>query len=272
MQRDIAAAERAALGVVDSYRVLVWSTTPDRARELARVGAASARRGRPAQLVLSRLLVRADGAAGGGRPAGARPGPDGHHRRRTQRAGRRAAAHGVAARVLTRFSGDPWADLLAQAAGVEANVVLVDRLLRGRPLSTGPRRDPAFTLVRSPAWATGRMVACRDRLGGRGARRRGGRPAGARSRRRAAAARWRGHAARRRPTAGGRRAGSRRAGPLRRPAWTSTSTSSGGAAFRGRPRPGRFRRRLLVRDAGRPTASAAGAAAAACRPAPTAIG
>ncbi len=40
MQRDIAEAERAALGVIDSYRVLVLVDQPERARELAQVGAA----------------------------------------------------------------------------------------------------------------------------------------------------------------------------------------------------------------------------------------
>ena len=43
MQRDIAAAERAALGVIDSYRVLVLVDDPRRARTLAAVGAAVAR-------------------------------------------------------------------------------------------------------------------------------------------------------------------------------------------------------------------------------------
>jgi hypothetical protein len=35
-------------------------------------------------------------------------------------------SRGVACSVLTRFSSDPWTDVAAQAAAVEANVVLVD--------------------------------------------------------------------------------------------------------------------------------------------------
>ena len=48
--------------------------------------------------------------------------------------------------MLTRFSTEPWADLLAQAAGVEADVVVVtDSFVRST--EAGPPADPAFTLT-----------------------------------------------------------------------------------------------------------------------------
>jgi hypothetical protein len=50
--------------------------------------------------------------------------------------------------VLTRFTADPWSDLVAQAVAVEADVVLVDRQFVNQPsgVSTLPV-DPAFTLA-----------------------------------------------------------------------------------------------------------------------------
>jgi hypothetical protein len=56
-------------------------------------------------------------------------------------------ADGTAVSVLTRFSGDPWADVVAQAKAVEANVVLVDRAFIDQPGSTTVPADPEFTLV-----------------------------------------------------------------------------------------------------------------------------
>ena len=89
MQRDIAAAERAALGVIDSYRVLVLVDDQQRARSMAAVGAALLGTGRPAELVLSRLVIAPEGAAGGGCGSGARPRPDGDDGRRVELAGGR---------------------------------------------------------------------------------------------------------------------------------------------------------------------------------------
>ena len=45
-------------GVIDSYRVLVLVDDPHRARSMAAVGAALLGTGRPAELVLSRLIIR----------------------------------------------------------------------------------------------------------------------------------------------------------------------------------------------------------------------
>src|SRR6185295_6729688 len=58
MQRDIAAAERAALGVIDSYRVLVVvDEDTGRSRSLAAAAAALLGTGRAAEVVLSRLIT-----------------------------------------------------------------------------------------------------------------------------------------------------------------------------------------------------------------------
>ena len=145
MQRDIAAAERAALGVTDSYRVLVLVDDPDRARDLAAVGATLLGRGRPAELVLTRLLPRAAAPLEVGAPLV----PDLARMASTvdelNGLAHELQAAGIRCSVLTRFSMDPWADVLAQATSVEADVVLVSASF---VRSAGePPQDPAFTLA-----------------------------------------------------------------------------------------------------------------------------
>jgi Kef-type K+ transport system membrane component KefB len=146
MQREIAEAERAALGVTDAYRVLVLVDDPERARELAVVGAAMLGRGRPAQLVLTRLLARPTAPLEVGAPLV----PDLARMAATvdelNALARELRDGGVASTVLTRFSVDPWADLIAQAAGVEADVVLVTDSFVGSAGAVPPE-DPAFTLA-----------------------------------------------------------------------------------------------------------------------------
>ena len=120
MQRDIAAAERAALGLIDSYRVLVMvDDNPQRARSLAAVGAALLGTGRPAEVVLSRLISRPAAPL----EVGAAVVPDLARMATTvdelHALAGKLKANGTAVSVLTRFSGDPWADVVAQAKAVE---------------------------------------------------------------------------------------------------------------------------------------------------------
>lgn len=125
MQRDIAEAERASLGLVDSYRVLVVLDDAERARDLSRVGATLLGTGRPAQLVLTRLLVRPKAPLEVGAPVV----PDLARMASTvdelNVLARELGERGVDCSVLTRFSVDPWADVAAQAASVNAAVVLI---------------------------------------------------------------------------------------------------------------------------------------------------
>ncbi len=53
----------------------------------------------------------------------------------------------MACSVLTRFSADPWTDVVAQAAAVEANVVLVERAFADQQSVGAAPADPTFTLV-----------------------------------------------------------------------------------------------------------------------------
>jgi len=150
LQRDIAAAERASLGLIDSYRVLALVDDQSRAARMADVGAALLGAGRPAELVLSRLVRRPTTSLEVGAPLV----PD-----LAQMAATvdelKALADGVTSRgaacsVLTRFTADPWADLLAQAEAVEANVVLVDQrwlAVHAEPAVAGGALDQRFTLA-----------------------------------------------------------------------------------------------------------------------------
>ncbi len=158
MQRDIAAAERGALGVIDSYRVLVLVDDQERAAAMAALGAAFLGTAQPAQIVLSRLIIRPSAPL----EVGAALVPDLARMATTvdelNALAAQLKARGVACSVLTRFSADPWADVIAQAQAVEADVVLVDRSFlerwsvdvdavgaqhKGTPMPA----DPPFTLA-----------------------------------------------------------------------------------------------------------------------------
>ncbi len=89
--------------------------------------------GRPAEVVLSRLITRPAAPL----EVGAAVVPDLARMATTvdelNALAGELKADGTAVSVLTRFSGDPWADVVAQAKAVEANVVLVDRAFVEQP-------------------------------------------------------------------------------------------------------------------------------------------
>ena len=148
MQRDIDAADRAALGVTDSYRVLVLVDEPERARSLAAVGAALLGVGRPAELVLTRLITRPKAPL----EVGAALVPDLARMASTvdelNALAGELKARGTAVSVLTRFSADPWTDLLTQATTVEADVVLVDKAFADqRPAGSATGSDHRFSVA-----------------------------------------------------------------------------------------------------------------------------
>jgi Kef-type K+ transport system membrane component KefB len=123
IERDIAEAERAALDIPDAHRVLVVVDTPDDDAivELATdlVGAR-----RPAEVVLSHLVAYQPRLELGG-------GLSGELLEMTRvmaeldRLADQVRTRGLTARVLTRLSTDPVADLRAQIAAVDPDVVVV---------------------------------------------------------------------------------------------------------------------------------------------------
>jgi Kef-type K+ transport system membrane component KefB len=136
LQRDIAEAERAALGIVDAYRILVVAEAPENAERLVDVAVALVGDERPAEIVLSRLTTH---AAGGEVSSGlvaelaAMAGSMGALNAQA----RRVEGLGIPCTVLSRFSGDIATDLLAQSASLEADVILLDALAAGGPERRG---------------------------------------------------------------------------------------------------------------------------------------
>jgi len=126
IQRDIDAAERALLGVDDSYRVLVVVDDPARADRMAEIGAALIGTRRPGKVVLTRFVRRSTSVV----ELGAGIAPDLSQMAATMDdvnalAGR-VRQTGATTGVLCRFSVDPWSDLIAQAASSDAAIVVVD--------------------------------------------------------------------------------------------------------------------------------------------------
>ncbi len=126
IQRDIDSAERALLGVDDSYRVLVMVDDPARADRIAELAAALIGTGRPGKVVLTRFVRRTTSAV----ELGAGIAPDLSQMAATMddlnALASRVRQSGAATGVLCRFSVDPWSDLVAQAAVADAAIVVVD--------------------------------------------------------------------------------------------------------------------------------------------------
>jgi Kef-type K+ transport system membrane component KefB len=124
VQRDIEAAERAALGLPDAFTVLVVVGDPEADAQLVQLAADIAGLERPAHLVLSRVLPARPGlevASGLGQELGliAASGDQ------LRRLGRPAEARGLTTSVSARFSDDPWQVVRDQARSTAADVVLV---------------------------------------------------------------------------------------------------------------------------------------------------
>jgi hypothetical protein len=130
---------------------------------MAAVGAALLGTGRVAELVLSRLISRPQAPL----EVGAALVPDLARMASTvdelNSLAAELKANGVACSVLTRFTSDPWSDIIAQAGAVEADVVLIDRAFVDRQPAGSIPADPAFTLAIARLGAKG--VADGDQVG-----------------------------------------------------------------------------------------------------------
>ncbi|MBA2390793.1 MAG: cation:proton antiporter [Geodermatophilaceae bacterium] len=125
LRRDIEAAERASLGIVDAYQVLTVVDEPARAHQLIDLGCDLLGNQSPSGLVLDRLVPapRSQLEVGSGLlpDLAAMASAVDELKALTST----ASARGVTTNVLSRFSSDPWADLASQAEIVDADVVLV---------------------------------------------------------------------------------------------------------------------------------------------------
>ena len=159
LARDIADAEKAALGVVDAYRVLVVvGDSTAEAQELVDAAVDIVGDEEPAEVVLTRfrpLATQLEVASG----LGAELGEVAASAEQLRELARRAEERGVGTAVRAQFSDDIPRDLLVQAEAVEADVLLLGSgtewlppdqregfhpaLIRDAPCVVSVLRDPA---------------------------------------------------------------------------------------------------------------------------------
>jgi hypothetical protein len=125
LKRDIAAAERAAMGLEDAYTVVVVVDDPQKDAGLVALACDLVGRESPAQVVLTRVVKRSrpkpEVATGLGADLMLMATTAGELR---QLAGL-VEGRGIRASVASRFSDDPWAEIADLAASSDADVVLV---------------------------------------------------------------------------------------------------------------------------------------------------
>ncbi|MGI8758260.1 MAG: cation:proton antiporter [Acidimicrobiales bacterium] len=142
--RDVAEAERAALGLVDAYRVVVAVDDIGAADPLVDTAVAIVGDERPAEIVLTRFVRPAKTSELGSglvtELAEVASSLDG-----LQRLAARAKAKGIPCVVRSQFSADITGDLLMQAVAVEANVLVV-------PSGTGPAGEAEATVDLDRLW------------------------------------------------------------------------------------------------------------------------
>ncbi|MBM7808177.1 Kef-type K+ transport system membrane component KefB [Geodermatophilus bullaregiensis] len=125
LQRDIAAAERAAMGLTDAYTVVVVVDDPERDAGLVDLACDLVGREEPAQVLLTRVVRRSrpkpEVASGLGADLELMATAAGQLRTLA----RQVEARGLKASVASRFSEDPWAEVTDLAGSSQADVVLV---------------------------------------------------------------------------------------------------------------------------------------------------
>lgn len=125
LERDIAAAERAAMGLEEAYTVVVVVDDPERDAAMVHLACDLVGRESPAQIVLARVVRRTlpkpEVASGLGADLALMAAAGDELRQLARIVGER----GLRASVASRFSDAPWADVSEIAASADADVVLV---------------------------------------------------------------------------------------------------------------------------------------------------
>jgi Kef-type K+ transport system membrane component KefB len=125
LERDIAEAERAAMGLEDAYTVVVVVDDPDRDSALVRLACDMIGHESPAQVVIARVIRRTtpkpEVASGLGADLAllASAGDE------LRRLARIVDERGLKSSIASRFSDHPWADVTDIAKSAEADVILV---------------------------------------------------------------------------------------------------------------------------------------------------
>jgi Kef-type K+ transport system membrane component KefB len=127
LARDIAAAERAELGLVDAYTVVVVIDDPVHDQGLVHLGCDLVGRESPAQVVLIRVVHRTTPKPEVASGIGADLALIASAGLELRDLARLVEARGIKASVASRFSDDPWADVCEIATSSEADVVVARR-------------------------------------------------------------------------------------------------------------------------------------------------
>jgi Kef-type K+ transport system membrane component KefB len=125
LERDIAEAERLAMGLEDAYTIVVVVDDPARDAALVRLACDMIGRESPAQVVVSRVVRRTTPkpeVASGLTADLALLAEAGDELRQLSRL---VDERGVKSSIASRFSDTPWMDVAEIAAGADADVVLV---------------------------------------------------------------------------------------------------------------------------------------------------
>ena len=124
LARDIAAAEKSAMGLVDAYTVLVVVEDPQRDRALVHLACDLLGRESPAQVVLTRVVKRTTPKPQVASGLGADLALIASAGLELRELARLVEARGLKASVASRFSDDPWTDVAEVASSTDADVVL----------------------------------------------------------------------------------------------------------------------------------------------------
>jgi K+:H+ antiporter len=127
LARDIAAAEKAALGLVDAYTVLVAVDDPAHDQSLVHLACDLVGRESPAQVVLTRVVRRTTPKPEIASGLGADLALIASAGLELRDLARLVEARGIRASVASRFTETPWADVAEIAGSSDADVVLARR-------------------------------------------------------------------------------------------------------------------------------------------------
>ncbi|MGY1787796.1 cation:proton antiporter [Geodermatophilus sp. SYSU D00698] len=125
LDRDIAAAERAEMGLTEAYTVVVVVDEPDRDAALVELACDLVGRESPAQVVLTRVVRRSRPRPEVSSGLGADLELMATVADELRSLARLVEARGLKASVASRFSEDPWAEVADLAGSTAADVVLV---------------------------------------------------------------------------------------------------------------------------------------------------
>jgi Kef-type K+ transport system membrane component KefB len=125
LERDIAAAEREAMGLTEAYTVLVVVDDPERDRALVTLACDMVGRESPAQVVVTRVVRRTTPKPEVASGLTADLALMAEVADELRQLSRLVEARGLKASVASRFSDAPWADVVELAASTDADVVLV---------------------------------------------------------------------------------------------------------------------------------------------------